>query len=103
MIIRETSFRSELSPLAKQLSFILAWQRTVPISFPPPGEEASFLLDEDTRFVVRHGSSLSITANVCTFLVNSDTFSHIDPNTDHHKWARKRLGLYYACVVDESA
>jgi GNAT superfamily N-acetyltransferase len=73
------------------------------ISFPPPGEEASFLLDEDTRFVVRHGSSLSITANVCTFLANSDTFSHIDPNTDHHKWERKGLCLYYACVVDESA
>jgi GNAT superfamily N-acetyltransferase len=67
------------------------------------GEEAAFPLEEGTRLVVRHGSSLSITANVCTFLANSDTFDCIDPNTDHHKWGRKGLSLYYVCVVDESS
>lgn len=71
-------------------------------AFPPPGEENSFSLDI-FGLTVRHGSSLSITADVCNFLANpleNDTFNYIDPNADHHKWGRKGLSLYYACVED---
>ena len=44
-------------------------------------------------------------SNVCEFLANpqsEDTFNTIDPTADHHKWARKGMDLYYACVVDHS-
>jgi len=30
----------------------------------------------------------------------SDSFNYVDPTSDHHKWKRKGLSLYYACVVD---
>lgn len=69
---------------------------------PNAGEESSFPLDVG-GFTVRHGSSLSLMSNVCEFLANpvqEDSFNYVDPTADHHKWARKGLGLYYAAVVD---
>ena len=33
----------------------------------------------------------------------SDSFNYVDPTSDHHKWKRKGLSLYYACVVDNTA
>jgi len=32
----------------------------------------------------------------------SDSFNYVDPTSDHHKWKRKGLSLYYACVVDNN-
>ena len=79
-------------------------------SIPPPGEEVSLplLLENNasttsSNFFIRHGSSLSLMSDVCEFLANpiqNDTFNYIDPTADHHKWARKGMDLYYACVVD---
>lgn len=67
---------------------------------PPPGEEATFPLDEG--LTIRHGSSLSLMTQVCEFLANpvqEDAFNYVDPTADHQKWARKGLSLYYASVV----
>ena len=86
---------------------------------PPPGEEARFPLpaaenhhltiqssnNSNKHWTVRHGSSLALMANVCEFLANpsdEDSFNTVDPTKDHHKWKRKGMDLYYACVVDET-
>lgn len=74
-------------------------------SIPPTGEESSFPLDDQTHLTVRHGSSLSLMSNVCAFLAadhEEDTFNYIDPTADHHKWARRGLSLYYACVMENN-
>ena len=50
-------------------------------SIPPPGEEATFPLNNE-GLAVRHGSSLSLMTNVCEFLANpiqDDTFNYVDP------------------------
>ena len=92
-------------------------------NIPSPGEESSFPLNDDdsiiantndndnydsnkpcsSSFIIRHGSSLSLQAQICQFLANpiqDDTFSYVDPTADHYKWARRGLSLYYACVVE---
>lgn len=50
-------------------------------SIPPPGEEATFPLNNE-GLTVRHGSSLSLMSNVCEFLANpiqDDSFNYVDP------------------------
>ena len=50
-------------------------------SIPPPGEEATFPLNNE-GLTVRHGSSLSLMTNVCEFLANpiqDDSFNYVDP------------------------
>ena len=53
--------------------------------------------------VLRHGSSLSLIATVCSFLADPDrpdNFSYVDPNGDQGKWRRRGMDLYYCAVTD---
>ncbi len=102
------------------------------ISIPPAGEEARIVLssaggaptigtggggsgnttasvlDKNTctnapALVLRHGSSLSLIATVCSFLADpdhTDNFSYVDPNGDQGKWRRRGMDLYYCAVTD---
>ena len=97
------------------------------ISIPPAGEEARIALSSaggaptigtggggsgttadatsvlDKNIVLRHGSSLSLIAAVCSFLADpghADNFSYIDPNGDQGKWRRRGMNLYYCAVTD---
>ena len=57
----------------------------------------------DKNIVLRHGSSLSLIAAVCSFLADpghADNFSYIDPNGDQGKWRRRGMNLYYCAVTD---
>ena len=69
----------------------------------PPHPPSHRSPNAENRLILRHGSSLALIANVCSFLADpghSDNFSYIDPNGDQGKWKRKGMELYYCAVMD---
>jgi GNAT superfamily N-acetyltransferase len=73
-----------------------------PSSFPPPGEDDSIWLAEQS-LCLRYGTSLRLISSGSGFLNSTEEFAEIDPEADWEKWRDRCPGhftLFYAAIVD---